>query len=53
MLSKEIMISVMLMSIFILTVYIFYNIDIDDIDQLYDLLTRTALDDSLDLLGDS
>ncbi|MBO6033339.1 MAG: hypothetical protein J6Q22_18080 [Prevotella sp.] len=53
MLTKEIMISVMLMSIFILTVYIFYNIDIDDIDQLDDFLIESALDDPLDFITDS
>lgn len=38
MLTKEIMISLMLMSIFILTVYIFFDTDIDDIELLSDLL---------------
>lgn len=43
----------MIISIFILTVTIFFNMGIDDIGQLDDFLTETALDDSLDYISDS
>ena len=51
--KKEMMISLMLMSIFILAVYIFFNTGIDDIDKLDDFLIETVLGDPLDLISDT
>ena len=51
--TKEIMISLMLMSIFILIACICFNSGFDVPDELDDFLTESVLEPPFDLLDDS